>query len=345
MSYIMRNLNMKLLTVTVPCYNSEAYMEKCIESLLLGGDRVEIIVIDDGSKDSTGAIGDRYAAQYPNIVRVIHQENGGHGEGINQGLKHATGKYFKVVDSDDEVSNQFVAFLDALEACDRAGGVEMFVTNYYYVHTDGVGDRSINYSNVLPQNRIFGWSEMKRFQMHQMLTIHSCTFRTSLMREWGEPLPKKVFYEDNLMVCKVLPRVRKIYYFHADLYRYWIGRPDQSVQEAAMKKRYAQQVLVSERCFVACDLGQVTDKKLKRYLKHEVFMLLGIAICFARLNKSDEADARLDEMWRVCYAHDKKWARHFRRFSPLALISVRGKGGKAFTNFIFRLANKVVRFN
>ena len=337
--------NKKLLTVTVPCYNSEAYMEGCIESLLVGGERVEIIIIDDGSTDRTGEIADSYAAKYPTIVKAHHQENGGHGEGINQGVALATGIYFKVVDSDDKLSEDFPAFLDALEECERAGGVDLAVTNYYYVHTDGVGDRSIDYKNALPTGKILEWRDTRRFRIHQLLTIHSCTFRTSLMREWGEPLPKKVFYEDNLMVCKVLPRVRKIYYFHADLYRYWIGRPDQSVQEAAMKKRYAQQVLVSERCFVACDLGQVTDKKLKRYLKHEVFMLLGIAICFARLNKSDEADARLDEMWRVCYAHDKKWARHFRRFSPLALISVRGKGGRAFTNFIFRLANKVVRFN
>ena len=88
---ILRLYRMKLLTVTVPCYNSQDYMEKCIESLLRGGERVEIIVINDGSKDNTGAIGDRYAAQYPDIVKVIHQENGGHGAGINAGLKAATG--------------------------------------------------------------------------------------------------------------------------------------------------------------------------------------------------------------------------------------------------------------
>ena len=69
---------MKLLTVTVPCYNSAEYMEKCVDSLLRGGERVEIIIIDDGSKDSTGAIADSYADRYPEIVRVIHQENGGH---------------------------------------------------------------------------------------------------------------------------------------------------------------------------------------------------------------------------------------------------------------------------
>ena len=69
---------MKLITFTVPCYNSAAYMDHCIETLLTAGEDAEIILVDDGSKDDTGAIADRYAAQYPDIVRVVHQENGGH---------------------------------------------------------------------------------------------------------------------------------------------------------------------------------------------------------------------------------------------------------------------------
>ena len=128
---------MKLLSITVPCYNSQDYMANCIESILPGGDRVEIIIIDDGSRDNTGAIADAYAEKYPDIVKVVHQENGGHGEGINQGLLHATGKYFKTVDSDDTLSSDFVRFLDELERVDREGGVDLFLTNYYYVHADG----------------------------------------------------------------------------------------------------------------------------------------------------------------------------------------------------------------
>ena len=81
-------------------------MEKCIDSLLVGGERVEVIIIDDGSKDQTGEIADRYAEKYPNIVRVIHQENGGHGAGVNAGLDAATCEYFKVVDSDDWVDEK-----------------------------------------------------------------------------------------------------------------------------------------------------------------------------------------------------------------------------------------------
>ena len=337
---------MKLLTITVPCYNSEAYMEKCVDSLLVGGERVEIIIIDDGSKDRTGEIADAYAAKHPTIVRVIHQENGGHGEGINQGLVHATGKYFKVVDSDDVLSEDFPIFLDRLEECEANGGIDLMITNYFYVHTDGEGDRSICYKNVLPTDRIFTWGETKTFELHQLLTIHSCTFRTELMRKTAkEPLPKHVFYEDNLMVCRVLHAVEKMYYFNSDMYRYWIGRPDQSVQEAVMKKRYTHQLLVAEKCFTNCKLDEIKEKRLKRYLRHEFLMMFGIGAVYARINNSDEADENLNKMWAACRDHDKKWFRHFRYKSPLRLLCIPGKLGRTVANVVYRLANKVVRFN
>lgn len=111
---------MKLLSFAIPCYNSKDYMEHCIESILPGGDDVEIIIVDDGSKDETAAIADRYAAEYPDIVKAVHQENGGHGEAVNTGLKNATGKYFKVVDSDDWVDlESYKKILDKLRVFDR----------------------------------------------------------------------------------------------------------------------------------------------------------------------------------------------------------------------------------
>lgn len=336
---------MKLLTVTVPCYNSQDYMENCINSLLTGGERVEIIIIDDGSKDNTGSIADEYAKKYPSIVRVIHQENGGHGEGINQGLEKATGIYFKVVDSDDTVSADFSGFLDCLEACEAQGGVDLAVTNYYYVHSDGIGDRSINYTSVLPEGQIFGWEDTKPFRLYQMLTIHSCTFRTDVMRKSGQALPKHVFYEDNLMVCKTLPYVQKLYYRNSDLYRYWIGRPDQSVQQSVTSKRYHHQILVTEKCFTSFHLDTISPRQLKRYLEHELFMMFGISILFTRLNKTAQSDGDLEKMWEHCRAFDPKWAKHFRQHSPLWFISLPGKFGQHFSGLIYKIANKVVRFN
>lgn len=336
---------MKLLTVTVPCYNSQDYMRDCIDSLLTGGDRVEILIIDDGSRDATGKIADEYAANYPSIVKVIHQENGGHGEGINQGLKHASGVYFKVVDSDDTVSGDFPAFLDDLERCEENGGVDLAVTNYYYVHSDGVGDRSIRYTSALPEGRIFTWPDTKPFRIHQMLTIHSCTFRTETMRTGFRPLPKHTFYEDNLMICQTLPHVRRMYYRNVDLYRYRIGRPDQSVQQNVMSRRYRHQIAVTERCFTAFHLDEIPLPRLREYLKHELFMMFAISILFTRLNKTAESDGALEAMWRNCAAFDPKWSRYFRSRTPLGLLCMPGRPGQNVSGMIYKLANRVVRFN
>ena len=269
---------MKLLTVTVPCYNSEAYMEKCIESLLPGGDRIEIIIINDGSKDRTGEIADSYAARFPDIVRAVHQENGGHGEGINQGLRHATGRYFKTVDSDDWLSEDLSRFLDLLEECDRQGGADLIVTNYYYDHADGKGNHSVVFSNALPEERIVTWSETKPFRFDQVLMIHACTFRTELLRSSGLEMPKHIFYEDNYMIYGNLGAVERICYMNADLYHYYIGREGQSVQKEVMAKRYAHQIKATELCWNAYHLGGIANKRKLAYLKHEMVIMFCMTI-------------------------------------------------------------------
>ena len=126
---------MKLLSIAVPCYNSEAYMRKCVDSLLAGGEDVEIIIVDDGStRDDTAGIADEYAAKYPSIVKAVHQENGGHGAAVNTGIDNATGLYFKVVDSDDWLKREaYLQVLDTLR--DFVGGSEtldMLVCNFVY---------------------------------------------------------------------------------------------------------------------------------------------------------------------------------------------------------------------
>ena len=92
---------MKYITFAVPCYNSQDYMRRCVDSLLAGGRDVEIILINDGSSDDTGRIADEYQLRHPDIVRAVHKPNGGHGSGVNKGLELARGLYYKVVDSDD----------------------------------------------------------------------------------------------------------------------------------------------------------------------------------------------------------------------------------------------------
>ena len=125
---------MKLLSIAIPCYNSQDYMERCIQSLLPGGEDVEILVVDDGSQDMTPEIADAYAKRYPHIVKAIHQENGGHGEAVNAGIAHASGLFFKVVDSDDCVdADAYEKILNTLrEIAGSDQTLDLLISNFVY---------------------------------------------------------------------------------------------------------------------------------------------------------------------------------------------------------------------
>ena len=204
-------MQQKLITFAVPCYNSAAYMRHCIETLLSAGEQAEIILVDDGSvKDDTPAICDEYAAKYPTIVKAIHQENGGHGEGVNQGIRNATGLYYKVVDSDDwldtDALKKVLERLTTLVA--RGTAPDLMICNYVYEHVEDGTSHTVRYTNVFPQNRLFDWVHVRRFRPDQNLLMHSVMYRTEVLRECGMVLPKHTFYVDNIFVYQPLPMSR-----------------------------------------------------------------------------------------------------------------------------------------
>lgn len=224
---------MKLLSVTVPCYNSQDYMRHCVETLLPGGDEVEILIVDDGSKDDTAAIADQLQAQYPTIVRAIHQENAGHGGAVMKGLENATGLYFKVVDSDDWVDPQVLKdLLTLLRRFARQGeGVDMVVSDFVYDKVGARHKKVMRYPFAIPQNKVLRWEEVGSFPKGHYLLMHSVIYRTQLLRESGLDLPRHTFYVDNLFVYVPMAQVKTLYYVDKVFYHYFIGREDQSVQE------------------------------------------------------------------------------------------------------------------
>jgi len=336
---------MKLLSIAIPSYNSEEYLEKCVESALPGGERVEIIIVDDGSTDRTAEIADDYAAKYPGIVKAVHQENGGHGAAINAGIDVATGVYFKVLDSDDVLSDDFCPFLDELEKCESEGGADAVFTNYYYVHSDGKGDRSIDFSNAFPQNRIFTWEETKRFRISQILMTHATTFRTEILKTSKVKLPKKIFYEDNYYVYGNLKDVERMYYCKMDLYLYSIGRCGQSVQEDVMVRRYKHQIRVTELMFRSFKLSEIESKKKRNYCKHEMFIMFSIALIFARKHGSAESEEEIKKMWAACKEYDSETEHYFHKRTGLALLTIPGRGGRALALMFYDISHMIVRFN
>ena len=125
---------MKILTVAIPCYNSEEYMRKAIDHALVGGEDVEVLVIDDGSQDHTLEIAEEYERLHPDVVRAIHQENKGHGGAVNTGIREAKGIYFKVCDSDDYLDyDSYMKMLDALrKVITGPVTLDVMITNYIY---------------------------------------------------------------------------------------------------------------------------------------------------------------------------------------------------------------------
>ena len=136
-----------------------------------------------------------------------------------------------------------------------------------------------------------------------------------------------------------------MYYMDCDLYRYTIGRAGQSVQESVMCRRYAHQLKATELCFTAFHLDDIPERSKKVYLKHEMFMMLGIAVLYARMNGTTQAERDLEAMWENCRKYDEKWAKHFQRNLGLMLMSIPGKGGAGAVRGVYRAAHLVVRFN
>lgn len=211
-------------------------MEKCISSLLYGGNDVEILIINDGSSDSTGEIADRLQREHPQIIRAIHQENSGHGGAVNTGLKNARGRYFKVVDSDDWVDES--AYARILSELRNFGdkGPDMILSNYVYEKQGKKNKKTVSYYPALPRNKEFSWDNIRFMVRGQYILMHSVIYRTDVLRSSGMVLPNHTYYVDNLFVFQPLPYVRSLYYLDVDFYRYFIGREDQSVNEAVMKK-------------------------------------------------------------------------------------------------------------
>lgn len=239
---------MKLLTVTIPSYNSAAYLKNAVESLLPAGDDLEIIIVDDGSTDNTLEIAKDYERIFPNIVRAIHKENGGHGSAVNTGIQNARGKYFKVVDSDDWVNqdslHKIMLYLRQLE--EKKIAVDMIISNYVYEKQGKKYKKVIKYDDLLPKNKVFSWEECGDFKIDRNIMMHAIIYRHTVLLEANLKLPEHTFYVDNIYAYTPLPYVKKIIYLDTNFYRYFIGRSDQSVNEKVIMKRIDQQILVNK---------------------------------------------------------------------------------------------------
>ena len=340
---------MKTITFAVPCYNSAAYMDKCIESLLACGDDIEILIVNDGStKDNTREKADEWQSRYPSIIKAIHKENGGHGSGVNTGIREAAGRYFKVVDSDDwldaDAMKEIMAYLR--RQVELANPTDMVIGNYVYEKVHEGTQKVMRYRNVFPQGREFGWSEIGRFSQSQYLLMHSVIYRTELLRDIHLELPEHCFYVDNIFVYVPLPYVKTMYYLDVDMYRYFIGREDQSVNESVMMGRIDQQLRITRVMIDACDIeNDVHEKKLARYMHNYLAMMMCICSIFLRMINDGDSEEKRASIWE--YLKEKRPATYERlRRAPIDyLVNLPGENGRKIGIAGYRLAQRIFKFN
>lgn len=338
---------MKLLSIVVPCYNSQNYMRHCIESLLPGGESVEILIVDDGSADETAQIADEYEKTYPTIVKAIHQENGGHGDAVNTGIRNATGLYFKVVDSDDWVDGKaYLKILNTLTELTVEGThIDMMLSNYVYEKSGANHKTVVQYDNVLPEECILTWDEVGSFRKGQYFLMHSVIYRTKLLHECGLKLPKHTFYVDNLFVYVPLPYVKKMYYLNVDFYRYFIGRDDQSVNERVMISRIDQQMKVNKLMFELVDLHKVTNGKLRRYMMNYLEIITVVSTILLVRSGTEENLIKRRELWSYIKSKDLRLFYRLRSGIMGSAVNLPGRTGRRISIVLYKISQKVVGFS
>lgn len=338
---------MKLLSVVIPCYNSQEYMRYCIESLLPGGDDVELLIVNDGSSDQTADIANEYAKKYPTIIKAIHQENGGHGEAVNTGIRNASGYYLKVVDSDDWVDTR--AYLKILEKIHdfitKEKSVDMMISNFVYEKEGAKYKKVMKYENVLPEGTIFTWNDIGQFRKGQYLLMHSVIYRTQLLKECGLELPKHTFYVDNLFVYRPLEHVQKIYYINVDFYRYFIGREDQSVNERVMIKRVDQQIKVNKLMIEQVNLENVTSQKLREYMLHHLEIVTIVSAILLIRSGTAENLKKKKELWEYIKEKDINFYYHLKYGILGRTINLPGRVGRGISVSVYKISQRLVGFN
>ena len=229
----------KILTITIPSYNVEAYIAAALDTMVTINnlDLLEILVVNDGSKDNTVAVAQQYVDKYPNSVRILDKENGGHGSTINAGIREATGKYFKVVDGDDWVDSVALQnLLDFLK--DHDAGLIINPCNRVFMYDNQRKKLLVELSPETKYGEVISYEDALKY-MGELQQMHMTTYRTAILKENNIKISEKMFYVDN--EYKIYPSIylKTAIILKDVLYQYRLGREGQSVApESLIKNRF-----------------------------------------------------------------------------------------------------------
>lgn len=321
-------------------------MSHAIDSALNGKEDVEIIIVNDGSSDSTQDIAEKYKEEYPDIIKVINQENKGHGGAVNTGLNNAKGLFFKVLDSDDWLDEK--ALLKVLQVLrdiiSEGQSIDLMITNYVYEKVTEVRKKIIRYKSAVPRDKIFNWNDIGQFRHGQYILMHSVIYRTKLLLDCNLELPEHTFYVDNIFVYQPLPYVKNLYYVDVNLYRYFIGRDDQSVTEENMIKRIDQQLFVNKYMIDCCNVTALKNHKLKDYMIKYLTIMMTVSSVYLIKEGSQNRLNQKDELWEYVRQKDRKL---YNDISSDVLVKPMKSQKRFLLKFVkigYKIAKKIFKF-
>lgn len=267
-------MSKKILTIVVPTYNVEKYLKRCLDSLLYNekiNNKIEVIVVNDGSKDSSLSIARKYEKTYKDIVKVIDKENGGHGSTINSGLKKASGKFFRVIDSDDWVNiDDFALYVNELEKLNE----DMIITNYSREHISTGESIPVTYEKYIDYDKTYMTETFDFDKLKDMyFGMANITYKTEVLRESKLFLDEKTYYVDMEYIILPLLHVKTFRYIKYDIYRYFIGRADQSINSKNYVRHSADHEKVVRR-LIEFNKTVPNNKNIKKYIDKILYLLL-----------------------------------------------------------------------
>lgn len=260
----------KILTVVVPTYNAEKYLRDNLESFCIPEllPELEILIVNDGSTDNSVEVAMEYVNQHPDSYRIITKENGGHGSGINCGIAHALGTYFKVVDADDWVERE--AFAELVKTLHRSP-CDVVCSGFYWVFDDEQNDKSRFRKKVETKIPFAGVQYGEQYEFDEIshkiyVKMHNMTIRTDILRNNDIHVDEHCFYVDTEYITYPIPYVKTICFVDAFVYMYRIGRQGQSIGIEKMQRneKNYDKVISSLLSFYSNLAGELLCSEAKR---------------------------------------------------------------------------------
>lgn len=243
----------KLLSVSIAAYQVEDTIEQCLDSFLPSKylSELELLVINDGSKDKTAEIVTKYVEKYPNVIKLVNKKNGGHGSTINKSLELSTGKFYKIIDGDDWVDP---VELDKLIDFLRTTDAELVVNRYREVYPD--------HSRVTGERTVYEIGKIYRFEdvvfneynPDALIAMHKTTILTSCLRNVNMKIQENCFYADTEFIYYVGLAAKTIAFHNSCTYQYRLGAEGQSVSSAGIYKHVE-------------DMFKIESKLIDQYMK------------------------------------------------------------------------------